>query len=55
MRAKLTSICGVDYGFGGSCYYGVYEAYKKIQPDPYWVARISSVGPDTNTQCLIYK
>ncbi|KAH6662385.1 hypothetical protein B0J14DRAFT_707667 [Halenospora varia] len=40
--------------FKGQCYYGMYPISVGIKPDPYWQARISSVGPDKDVQCFFY-
>lgn len=40
--------------FTGSCYFGCYPINDPIFPDPYWVTRISSVGPDQGGRCTFY-
>ncbi|RSM08744.1 hypothetical protein CEP52_004492 [Fusarium oligoseptatum] len=37
--------------FTGDCYWGCYVPRETIQIDPYWVPRISSIGPDRGCYC----
>ncbi len=41
-------------GFSGSCYYGCYPISTGIRPDPYWVSRLVSAGPDEGGWCDFY-
>ncbi|KAF8462155.1 hypothetical protein BDZ91DRAFT_735345 [Kalaharituber pfeilii] len=40
--------------FAGQCYWGAYPGCTKIYPDPYWMIRISSVGPDRGVECIFW-
>ncbi|KAF8462160.1 hypothetical protein BDZ91DRAFT_683557 [Kalaharituber pfeilii] len=40
--------------FAGQCYWGAYPGCTRINPDPYWQSRISSVGPDRGVRCFFY-
>lgn len=47
-------IC-TDINWGGTCGYAVQPTYTCIDMGTDWDKKISSFGPDSGTQCVLYK